>query len=587
MIKSVIQSIPTYVMSCFELPKQLCWDIQQLMARFWWGVKRDEKKIHWLDWNKLCAPKSEGGMGFRILNLFNLSLLAKQGWRFLQYPDSLVTQIFKARYFPNTSFLNAVAMPAISFIWRSILAGRDILSKGLRYQIGMGTKVSLWSDPWLPLPFSFKPFSSPMEGTEAWVVGDLIDKESGEWLTTVIHDLFSTEEAHLILKIPLSLRNTEDRLIWHYDSKGVFSVKSGYHVAFSMERMASQASSSGGPRNDLWIKIWKLCIPPKVRLFVWRLLRGILPTKVALAKKFPLPNVECVFCGNHAESDTHLFMRCVALKCFWEVSNVELTPLVHIRQNTFDWLTTVSNSPHKNQIELLCMCLWVIWSERNNIVWNSNYFDPLHMASWATQTLEEYQRFHPISSKKMQRPHSHWEFPPRGRLKINVDGSWRSDVDQGGIGVAIRDENGRCIAALSWSLAHVSSAIHAEAEACRTGLLIATQQRWDGLILETDCSLLATTLASVGEDFSHIGRIVGDCKELMHSFNSIEIRHIYREADCVAHRLAHIASFSISNCIWFEDTPSIIEDVLFEDCCTRTQGIGFKSPLMYVGYHGS
>lgn len=263
MIKSVIQSIPTYVMSCFELPKQFCWDIQQLMARFWWGVKGDEKKIHWLDWNKLCAPKREGGMGFRILSLFNLSLLAKQGWRLLMYPNSLVTQVFKARYFFNSSFLNVVAMPGMSFIWRSILAGRDILSNGLRYQIGAGAKVSLWNDPWLPLPFSFKPFSPPMEGTEEWVVGDLIDEERGEWLTTVIHDIFTTEEAHLILKIPLSMRNAEDRLVWHYDSKGVFSVKSGYHVALSMERMASQASSSGGSQNDLWIKILEASYSPQ------------------------------------------------------------------------------------------------------------------------------------------------------------------------------------------------------------------------------------------------------------------------------------------------------------------------------------
>lgn len=65
LIKAAIQSIPTYIMSCFEIPKQLCHEMQQSMARFWWGSKGDGKKIHWLAWDKLCESKGEGGDGFQ------------------------------------------------------------------------------------------------------------------------------------------------------------------------------------------------------------------------------------------------------------------------------------------------------------------------------------------------------------------------------------------------------------------------------------------------------------------------------------------------------------------------------------------
>lgn len=217
LIKAVIQSIPTYVMSCFEIPKQLCWDIQQLMAKFWWGAKGDEKKIYWMAWEKLCAPKNVGGMGFKNLTHFNHSLLAKQGWRILMFPDSLVAQVLKARYFPNSDFLNAVELPGMSYSWRSILAGRAVLSKGIRYQIGEGNKVSLWNDPCLPLPHSFKHFSLPMEGTELWKVSDIIDHENGKWIKPVIEDLFTKDEAQTILKTPLSLQSMPDRYIWHFE----------------------------------------------------------------------------------------------------------------------------------------------------------------------------------------------------------------------------------------------------------------------------------------------------------------------------------------------------------------------------------
>ena len=169
------------------------------------------------------------------------------------------------------------------------------------------------------------------------------------------------------------------------------------------------------------------------------------------------------------------------------------------------------------------------------------------MASWASKSLENYQKHHPTTTKNSQRPLSHWEIPPSGRLKINVDGSLPCEGEHGGIGVIIRDANWQCIASLSRSLTHVSSAIQAEAEACRARLFIAINQGWDNVILESDCASLVTALSSVGDDFSQIGRIVGDCKESMGSLQSISIRHIYREANGVARRLAHIASFSNSD----------------------------------------
>lgn len=267
--------------------------------------------------------------------------------------------------------------------------------------------------------------------------------------------------------------------------------------------------------------------PPKVRVFMWKLLKGILPTKVTLAKKIMIPNINCVFCHNHAESDVHLFMRCPALNCFWSACALGLHTNNHNGSNIVEWFLEASSCLLINQVDVLCMCLWVIWIERNNMVWNGGYFNAVHMARWVSTTLGEYQKHHPLRTKKQHRTISHWEQPPSGRLKINVDGSFLGELEQGSIGVVARDNLGNCMAALSRSLNHVASAIHAEAEACRAGLLLAIHQGWDDLIMETDCAMLVDALAGSGDDFSQIGRIVGDCKEYLYSFNSFEIRHVY------------------------------------------------------------
>jgi hypothetical protein len=53
LLKAVVQAIPTYCMSIFLLPKVLCKEINSLMKNFWWGHKDKQKKIRWLNWDKM------------------------------------------------------------------------------------------------------------------------------------------------------------------------------------------------------------------------------------------------------------------------------------------------------------------------------------------------------------------------------------------------------------------------------------------------------------------------------------------------------------------------------------------------------
>ena len=70
----------------------------------------------WKSWDGLCSLKSSGGMRFRNLKLFNMALLAKQYWRILHHPHSLIGRIFKVKYFPHDSFMEARILTHSSFI---------------------------------------------------------------------------------------------------------------------------------------------------------------------------------------------------------------------------------------------------------------------------------------------------------------------------------------------------------------------------------------------------------------------------------------------------------------------------------------
>ena len=89
-------------------------------------------------------------MGFRDLSMFNDTLLAKQTWRLLKNPDSLLSKVFKAIFSPNCSIIEAKDSRTASYAWQSILKGRDVIQRGARWRIGNEKLVKIWQSHWLP-----------------------------------------------------------------------------------------------------------------------------------------------------------------------------------------------------------------------------------------------------------------------------------------------------------------------------------------------------------------------------------------------------------------------------------------------------
>lgn len=78
------------------------------MNSFWWkGKWGSSQGIRWKSWHRLCVPKKWGGLGFRRMREFNVALLGRQAWNIISNPTTLAARVLKARYFPNSSFLEA------------------------------------------------------------------------------------------------------------------------------------------------------------------------------------------------------------------------------------------------------------------------------------------------------------------------------------------------------------------------------------------------------------------------------------------------------------------------------------------------
>jgi hypothetical protein len=191
----------------------------------------------------------------------------------------LVVRVFKAKYFPNCSFLQAKVRPRCSYVWQSIAAARTVLDHGSKWRVGNGANISICKDRWLPDQGNYK-IPYPIEALpEEAVVADLIDVDRGMWKVELIQRCFSPGDGFHILKYPLIPSLPTDTLIWWGTPNGKFSVKSAYHTAFSrLQRCLGARSFDVVHMNQFWKSIWALNLPRKIINFVWRLCSNILPT---------------------------------------------------------------------------------------------------------------------------------------------------------------------------------------------------------------------------------------------------------------------------------------------------------------------
>jgi hypothetical protein len=172
--------------------------------------------------------KVNGGLGFRDIHNFNIAMLSRQAWRLLQHPESLCAQILRAKYYPNGDILSAGPIEGMSYAWRSICHGIELIKEGYIWRIGNGESVKIWEDPWLPQLWDRK-VNSPRNGNLLDRVSDLINPVTGSWDNQLVLDTFSGNEASLILSMPVNV-NMNDFISWHFDEKGLFSVKNAYKL---------------------------------------------------------------------------------------------------------------------------------------------------------------------------------------------------------------------------------------------------------------------------------------------------------------------------------------------------------------------
>lgn len=503
LIKAIATAIPAYPMSCFKFPVSLCSEINGILADFWWG-KMESNGLHWKSWNFLSLSKTEGGMGFRNLEEFNNSLLAKQAWNLIHNPSSLWASILKQQYYPNSTFLQAKKGAASSWVWASLLAGREIIQQGSLWSIGNGISTNMSRTNWIPThPPSAIVLPPAFDNS---TVSNLIDWDNKTWNLQQLSPHITQDQGLLISAIPITDPSIPDSLIWPYSKNGSFTVKSGYHF----QHLQSQAGTLQHPHNShnipsaIWKWIWSLHSLPRIKHFLWRATLGILPSKATLFRRHIASSAECQICLHHSETTEHAL-----LECPWAVSAWFAHPLsyrVPLQEITsFDsWLHFVSQlKAPMDFIIQISFLLWRIWKHRCDCFFNKAHPDPVRVAMSSFQAANEFIEANSIVFPNPDPPslgraiHQHlsWIPPPPNVIRINTDASWHQQTLSSGIAAVARDMHGFLINGKALKML-APSPLTAEALAIREAVYLALEYPSHEIIITSDAKNLIDSLQS-------------------------------------------------------------------------------------------
>jgi ribonuclease HI len=544
------------------------------VADHWWGFEDGVKKMHWRSWEWLSSPKSLGGMGFRDFGLFNQAMLGKQAWRLITNPTSLCARVLKGRYFPNTDFLSAGKPRSASFTWRSILFGRELLKKGIRWGIGDGESVKIMTDNWIPghQQGTIKPLT-PIPSTAK--VRYLMNEHGNGWEEDTVRAFFHDELAEEILQVPISRHGGADFVSWPHDRFGQYSVRSAYNLARTESFFCCQNTGGRGASSDFaaeqkcWKELWKISAPGKMKIVLWRMVHDCLPTGHQLVHRHIPADDQCVFCGQ-VERVEHLFLFCPLAREIWkEIKQhyplqLRRKELVNAKQWVFDFLKRES----KTNATVLAVVVWHIWNARNDLRNNS---DQTRIAVVVSKILAYVQMIlthlvPPPAAPKVRggAVPPRWSPPPEGFTCINVDAALFPQENRMGCGIVLRNHDGDFILSVSEGLAGLPSPEMAEALAARQALVISRDHGVTKAVLVSDCLSLVQRISSKGLDRSPLGSVIADIKTLATDFESCSFKFASRDVNVVAHKLARCSEHLVCN-ISVGVIPGFIRDELCND----------------------
>lgn len=173
------------------------------------------------------------------------------------------------------------------------------------------------------------------------------------------------------------------------------------------------------------MSIWRCKIRASVKIFVWKILHNIVPTKSLLAKRGITIVHSCSWCGFVNEDLNHLLWTCPLANTFWSILHNWIdVPRVLMPNNMFDILHLFHFCKDKSTVRywhsFVSTTLWSIWKTRNECTFCNTRKDSKGMVFLLRYTIYRW-----MNNRRSIHDHSSalanvWNINPLGFLRIQT-----------------------------------------------------------------------------------------------------------------------------------------------------------------------
>jgi hypothetical protein len=393
LIDACLSNLPLHTMALFLLADGTHAGFDKHRNRFFWEGQGTKKKYHWVNWQDICQPKSQGGLGVMNTKAMNICLMAKWLWRMFagQDNDLLWLKLLRTKYRTQDFFWgNAVGG---SPFWHSLHKIKNFFKLGVRFHPGCNANISFWNDLWIgeePLSVRFPNLFNKSSDTDLKL--SQAHSQDG-WRITfrrnlTQEDLASWQQLCGLVE-DIDLEDVPTSISWRLEQSGKFSTRSLY-LALCKK-----------PEVPLTKFIWDNHLPLKIKIFTWQLSRGRLPCNDQIHARGGCADGLCALCGQ-VETVDHLFFQC-PLACFlWsgvrDQFSVDWNPKSRVQ-----WFAILNSLNPKTQRPVwvfFAALAWALWTTRNKFTIERKF--PRHPADVVYKLIISLQLWRPLQSPKEQ-----------------------------------------------------------------------------------------------------------------------------------------------------------------------------------------
>jgi hypothetical protein len=187
----------------------------------------------------------------------------------------------------------------------------------------------------------------------------------------------------------------------------------------------TSSSNRAGEEKD-WTSLWKVKVPSKIRVFIWRFAKQSIPTGDVRHRRHMDPDISCGLYGE-ADSWRHSLLECMMARCVWAL--IPETVTEHMARTTEpdakQWLFAMILFLGQQDLTWCLVTLWTIWFARRKANHEGAFQSPLSTLNFVESFIRDLEisaaKKKTASTTVVKSGSGRWVPPDAGYTKINVD----------------------------------------------------------------------------------------------------------------------------------------------------------------------